>query len=395
MIVPSKGQLQQLPTWTFAIGQLPQGKGQRKLRSPSLAADPPDVRLQLGTAVAANNLTSRHSPSCRSTTSSSRRVQRSSSNGKIHHDSPYRYRSGALSSLWPILAAALVSALVTYTILQYLRVGQILPAAVAGSSRDWGATISLPDINHIDAVSATAAAAAAQAAAAAAVKSSESEQHLSKPKLQPLPIHSNSSSQAAEGLSRRAGGHVLPGRKLVVALVNDAPYHLEIVAGFLHLLGHLPEIEVVWYQAGQQTPDGFFSPVQLLDAQGFSELLGYFPHMRPTTDVPPKVDFAIFVSPEYFEANTKVSYGCKSMCSWMLQMTHTVRCPVFWRSSGFWGPCTMCAGLMGPVFGARHRTQCPTCLQFQHVGAQYVPPCIMKIMRWDLEVCFALLCTSL
>jgi hypothetical protein len=215
-----------------------------------------------------------------------------------------------MPSLWPILAAALVSALVTYTILQYLRVGELLPVAVGQSNREWAAGVALPDPSHLDAVAATAAAAQAAAASAAAAIRSEAQEHVHKPKLQPLPIHSNSSSAAAAGsLSRRAGGHVLPGRKLVVALVNDAPYHLEIVAGFLHLLGNIPDIEVVWYQAGQATPDGFFSPVQLLDAQGFSELLGYFPHMRPTTDVPVKVDFAVFVSPEYFEAKTKVSNG--------------------------------------------------------------------------------------
>lgn len=87
-----------------------------------------------------------------------------------------------------------------------------------------------------------------------------------------------------------------------VAIVNEAPYHLEIVAGFLHVLSQLP-VDVTWYQAGQSVPA--FSAVDLLEMVGFNQLLGFMPRMRPTTDKPEPADFAIFVSPEYFERETK------------------------------------------------------------------------------------------
>jgi hypothetical protein len=88
-----------------------------------------------------------------------------------------------------------------------------------------------------------------------------------------------------------------------VAIVNEAPYHLEIVAGFLHVLAQLP-VDVTWYQAGQSVPA--FSAVDLLEMVGFNQLLGFMPRMRPTTDKPEPVDFAVFVSPEYFERETQV-----------------------------------------------------------------------------------------
>jgi hypothetical protein len=54
--------------------------------------------------------------------------------------------------------------------------------------------------------------------------------------------------------------------KMTVALVNNAPYHLEIVAGWLHVLRSM-QVELIWYQAGQFTPDGNFTPEELLAAQ--------------------------------------------------------------------------------------------------------------------------------
>eukprot|EP00879_Flechtneria_rotunda_P003455 GHRR01003684.1.p1 GENE.GHRR01003684.1~~GHRR01003684.1.p1 ORF type:complete len:543 (+),score=179.83 GHRR01003684.1:546-2174(+) len=94
------------------------------------------------------------------------------------------------------------------------------------------------------------------------------------------------------------------GRRMTVALVNEAPYHLEIVAGFLTVLKQLP-VDVTWYQAGQSTPEGgVLTPVELLEMQGFTQLLGYLPHMRPSSDKPDPVDFALFISPEYFEKET-------------------------------------------------------------------------------------------
>lgn len=56
------------------------------------------------------------------------------------------------------------------------------------------------------------------------------------------------------------------GRRMTVALVNHAPYHLEIVAGFLHICNQLP-LDVTWYQVGQQTPDGRLTATQLVEMQ--------------------------------------------------------------------------------------------------------------------------------
>lgn len=93
------------------------------------------------------------------------------------------------------------------------------------------------------------------------------------------------------------------GRRMTVAVINEAPYHLEIVAGFLHVLGQLP-VDVTWYQAGQDVPG--YTPVQLQEMQGFTQMLGYLPRMKPSNSTPDPVDFAVFISPEYFEKQTKV-----------------------------------------------------------------------------------------
>lgn len=94
------------------------------------------------------------------------------------------------------------------------------------------------------------------------------------------------------------------GRRMTVAVVNEAPYHMEIVAGFLHILSQLP-VDVTWYQAGQDVPR--YSPVQLQEMQGFTQMLGYLPRMKPSSTVPEPVEFALFISPEYFEKQTQVS----------------------------------------------------------------------------------------
>ncbi|KAI8468518.1 MAG: hypothetical protein J3K34DRAFT_477893 [Monoraphidium minutum] len=90
-----------------------------------------------------------------------------------------------------------------------------------------------------------------------------------------------------------------------VALVNHAPYHLEIVAGWLAALRQLP-VEVVWYQAGQYSPDRNFTAAELLETQGFHELVDpSWYHILPVEAPAVRVDFAVFVSPEYYEAETK------------------------------------------------------------------------------------------
>lgn len=95
------------------------------------------------------------------------------------------------------------------------------------------------------------------------------------------------------------------GRQMRVAVVNDAPYHLEIVAGLLQVLSSMP-VDVTWYQAGQTTADGTLTAAELVDVTGFTQLLGFLPHMEPRTGTPAPCDFAIMVSPEYFLPETKV-----------------------------------------------------------------------------------------
>jgi len=105
------------------------------------------------------------------------------------------------------------------------------------------------------------------------------------------------------------------GRQMRVAVVNDAPYHLEIVAGLLQVLSSMP-VDVTWYQAGQTTADGTLTAAELVDVTGFTQLLGFLPHMEPRTGTPAPCDFAIMVSPEYFLHETKV----RKICS----LRHTV-----------------------------------------------------------------------
>lgn len=112
------------------------------------------------------------------------------------------------------------------------------------------------------------------------------------------------------------------GRRMRVAVVNDAPYHLEIVAGLLQVLGGMP-VDVTWYQAAQTTADGTLSATELVEVTGFTQLLGYLPQMRPRSQTPSPCDYAILVSPEYFPQKTKV--GGVRICVWSsgcLQLGH-------------------------------------------------------------------------
>jgi hypothetical protein len=100
-----------------------------------------------------------------------------------------------------------------------------------------------------------------------------------------------------------------------VAVVNEAPYHLEIVAGLLQALDGMP-VDVTWYQAGQTTADGTLSPTELVEVTGFAQLLGYLPLMKPNSAQAAPCDYAILVSPEYFLQATKVSgyLRCMHVC---------------------------------------------------------------------------------
>lgn len=95
------------------------------------------------------------------------------------------------------------------------------------------------------------------------------------------------------------------GRRMRVAVVNEAPYHLEVVAGLLQALNDMP-VDVTWYQAGQTTVDGTLSPTELVEVTGFTQLLGYLPLMKPNSSLAEPCDYAILVSPEYFLQATKV-----------------------------------------------------------------------------------------
>jgi hypothetical protein len=107
-------------------------------------------------------------------------------------------------------------------------------------------------------------------------------------------------------------------RNLSVAVVNHAPYHLEVVAGLLHALKAVPRVRrVAWYQSGQGEGSGMPRAVgehlparEIVKRSGFDELVGeeelaavdFFDawHDKPKTH-----DFAIFVSPEYFVEGTR------------------------------------------------------------------------------------------
>jgi hypothetical protein len=109
-----------------------------------------------------------------------------------------------------------------------------------------------------------------------------------------------------------------PPRNLSVAVVNHAPYHLEVVAGLLHALKQVPRVQkVVWYQSGQGAGSGMPRAVgetlparEIVSRSGFDALLGADEMSRVEFrdawhDKPSSHDFAIFVSPEYFVEGTK------------------------------------------------------------------------------------------
>ena len=151
----------------------------------------------------------------------------------------------------------------------------------------------------------------------------------------------HASAPPARGQRRAAGPAARPfgatGRPRV-AVVNHAPYHLEIVAGWLALLRRA-DAEVIWYQAGQPAPAGGggggggagFTPEELLESQRFHDLfassddgdggdnggssgsggggaaaLEPFYRLVPADAPPVEVDFALFISPEYYERETAV-----------------------------------------------------------------------------------------
>lgn len=150
------------------------------------------------------------------------------------------------------------------------------------------------------AAAADAAGKAAPAVVAAAAQSAKAPQPQQSQHAQPAGAHPPlASTDAATQWAKAAR------RRMTVAIVNEAPYHLEIVAGFLHIFSQLP-VEVTWYQAGQDVPG--YSPVQLQEMQGFTQMLGYLPRMKPSNSTPDPVDFAVFISPEYFEKQTKVRW---------------------------------------------------------------------------------------
>ncbi len=122
-------------------------------------------------------------------------------------------------------------------------------------------------------------------------------------------IHEQHLFGADDGQPARPHHFGLPGPgRPRIALVNHAPYHLEIVAGMLHLFQDYP-CTLVWYQAGQASPGGkTYTALELLKTVGFVDLVGGIPDgvLRSTTEPPEPCDFAVFVSPEYFLKETKV-----------------------------------------------------------------------------------------
>lgn len=248
-----------------------------------------DVRITLGSVAAR--------PGRNGTLGSSnvrRGLSRSASFVKLHegHHVPLLSRLlRLLATLAPLLAAAAVSAMATYTILT-------AGGARQASNGQWVASSS-----HSVHPLSFSTAATHHTQPTIWERKHPREQHGGG--LGGLFHHHNSSSSACK-----------PRCKLRVALINDAPYHLEIVAGYMQILGPLSDrIELVWYQAPQITPDGNYTPVQLLEMQGFTQLLAYLPNMRVATDKPAPCDFAIFISPEYFEHKTKVGRGRRQVAA--------------------------------------------------------------------------------
>lgn len=196
-----------------------------------------------------------------------------------------------LRSVMPLLLAALLSSYITYLIIYTGHLSQHAHQEAAGGSLPHSATGSSSTSSSPTRTTATPA-------TSNAANSQQQEQQ------QALIVggYKYAPGNAAFQWVRAAG------RRMRVAVVNEAPYHLEIVAGLLQVLQGMP-VDVTWYQAGQTTADGTLNPTELVDVTGFTQLLGYLPLMRPSTDTPAPCDFAILVSPEYFENATKVRVG--------------------------------------------------------------------------------------
>ncbi len=249
--------------------------------------------------------------------------------GKVNGYAPAPLPAGArggrgccarvLQWLLPLLAVALLSSYATYLVLYSAAIGTAIFPPNSGSI-DAADQQRLPLGQQLLRAPALAAqqhattAAAMQASlarAAAAAEAAAQPDTQALPRLQPgddevpPPRRPGEPPPLAPPDAATRWLAATAGRRLRVALVNHAPYHLEIVAGFLHVLSQLP-VDVTWYQAGQSVPG--YSPVQLMEVTGFGELLGYLPHMLPldTGRAPEPADFAVLVSPEYFEALTAV-----------------------------------------------------------------------------------------
>ncbi|GBF95428.1 hypothetical protein Rsub_08390 [Raphidocelis subcapitata] len=170
----------------------------------------------------------------------------------------------------------------------------------------------------------------------------------------PAPAASAADAAAAEAAANAAALAAF-GRsgRMTVAIVNHAPYHLEIVAGWLHVLSQLPT-EVIWYQAGQASPAGSYSPQLLLEIQGFRDIMGGVRYMMvPTTSRAVRVDFAVFISPEYFEKETKAFLDAAMPIS-SVMLAHNGGNVAVQRVSAL-APRTHVAGLAPHVAGAVRR----------------------------------------
>lgn len=147
-------------------------------------------------------------------------------------------------------------------------------------------------------------------------KAAQPPKLLAKPSERKQQLQKLAALAAAGGTTASSGAAAVAGsskKKLHIAIVNHAPYHLEVVAGLIHVFKSLP-CTLVWYQVGHGGPNAPHSPLDMLKDQGFLDLVGNdMPPLRPMGEVKDEIDFAVFVSPEYFLEQTKVSVTC--LCS--------------------------------------------------------------------------------
>jgi hypothetical protein len=212
--------------------------------------------------------------------------------GGSSHDSCSRW----VRWVMPIVLTALLSSYLTYLVMYSMHAGQhSFHSTTPGSSSSRSSSSAAPEHSTLD--SSTAAKGSATPAATKAAATTAGRRAKAGPGLLSHPKYAPQDS-AVRWVNAT-------GRRMRVAVVNEAPYHLEVVAGLLHVLATLP-VDVTWYQAGQVTAGGALSPTDLLEATGFTQLLGYLPAMQPRSTAAAPCDFAVLVSPEYFEAQTKV-----------------------------------------------------------------------------------------